>query len=190
VFLDAERRVTDYQSRLHLMGNRYPSVQEMLEFVDQAHGRADGLNRRAEAGRAPVAKPATLASGRYAGNKICASCHAEAYDHWSATAHARALDTLENDPDGADAACRSCHVTAHGESGGFTDRKTSPQFASVGCETCHGPGTAHANAPTRGYGRVTVSSCAGCHTREHSPKFDYYTYLGKVKHRETVQGSR
>jgi hypothetical protein len=189
VFLGADGQITDYQSRLHLMGNRYPSVQEMLKFVDQAHARAAQAQTRAR-GRGATPKPSTLTVGRYSGNQVCASCHSEAFNQWTATAHAHALETLENDPKGAGAECRSCHVTGHGERGGFTDRKTSPQFASVGCETCHGPGTNHAAAPARGYGRVSVASCAGCHTREHSPKFDYYTYLGKVKHPETVQGSR
>ena len=129
------------------MGSRYPSVQEMLEFVDQANGRADQAVRAGA--RAPRAKPATLPAGRYSGNQVCAGCHAEAYNHWTATSHARALETLENDPKGAAAECRSCHVTGHGELGAFTGRKTSPQFASVGCETCHGPGTNHASAPAK-----------------------------------------
>ena len=166
VFTGPDGRITDYQSRLHMMGNRYPSAQEMLEFVDAAQGRIDQVTEQARV-RVPTAKPATLTVGRYSGNQVCASCHAEVYNHWTATAHAHALETLENDPKGAGAECRSCHVTGHGEQGGFTDRKTSPQFASVGCETCHGPGTGHSNAPARGYGRVTVSSCAGdcgCHT--------------------------
>ncbi len=189
VFLNDQGEMTDYQARQHLMGNRYPSVPEMLEFVEQAHARADRAGPGAKV-HAPAPQTVAVAAGRYTGNQVCASCHAEAYTHWAATAHAHALDTLENDPKGAGAECRSCHVTALGERGGFTSRKASPDFASVGCETCHGPGTAHATTPTRGYGRVTVSSCAGCHTREHSPEFDYYTYLGKVKHQETVQGSR
>jgi hypothetical protein len=191
VFLGPDGQMTDVQTRLHLMINQYPSDQAMLEFVDQANGRADQAQAQSQAARRPTrTAPVALAGGRYAGNQVCSSCHAEAFNHWTATAHAHALDTLEKDPEGAAAACQSCHVTAHGESGGFTGRESSPQFASVGCETCHGPGTAHAASPNRGYGRVTVSSCVGCHTREHSPKFDYYTYLGKVKHQETVQGSR
>jgi len=188
VFLGPDGRITDYQSRLHLMGNRYPSLQEMLEFVDLAHSRED--QARSSGVRGPTVKPATLTVGLYTGNQICGTCHAEAYDHWAATAHAHALETLDNDPKGAAAECRSCHVTGLGKRGGFSNRKRSPQFASVGCETCHGPGGNHVAAPARGYGKVTVASCAGCHTREHSPKFDYYTYLGKVKHQETVQGSR
>jgi len=188
VFLGTAGQVTDYQSRLHMMGNNYPSVKAMLEFVDEAHARAEqALPHPSAAARA--ATPA-LSVGRYSGNQVCAGCHEKAYGQWNATAHAHALDTLEDDPKGAGADCRSCHVTGLGERGGFRDRKTSPQFASVGCETCHGPGREHADAPTRGYGRVSVADCSGCHTREHSPKFDYYTYLGKVKHRETIQGSR
>ena len=189
VFEGPDGRRTDVQSRLHMMNSRYPSDERMLEFVDQANGRAD--QAQAEAGfRSNRAVPAIATVGRYTGNQVCASCHAEAFSHWTATSHAQALDTLDNDPKGAAAECQSCHVTGHGEKGGFTGRETSPHFASVGCETCHGPGAQHAKTPARGYGRVSVSSCVGCHTREHSPKFDYYTYLGKVKHQETVQGSR
>ncbi len=190
VFLGADGAISDYQSKLHLMGSQYPSVKEMLEFVDAAHGRADQAQNATQRQAPGAPLPAKRALGSYSGNQVCASCHAEAYSHWQATAHAHALDTLEADPEGAGAECRSCHVTGLGERGGFTDRESSPQLASVGCETCHGPGRAHSAAPAAGYGRVTVSSCAGCHTREHSPKFDYYTYLGKVTHRENAQGSR
>lgn len=189
VFLGRDGQITDYQSRLHLMGDQYPSLPAMLEFVDEAHARADQASAR-PAQRRQGAETAPSSVGLYSGNQVCRTCHTEAYDHWEATAHAHALETLDNDPEGAGAECRSCHVTGLGERGGFTDRKRSPQFASVGCEACHGPGGGHVAAPARGYGRVTRASCAGCHTREHSPKFNYYTYLGKVKHRETVQGSR
>ncbi|NIM01071.1 MAG: hypothetical protein GTN89_09220 [Acidobacteria bacterium] len=189
VFMADDGRITDYQNRLHLMGNRYPDAPEMLQFVEEALARANAAGRDLKT-EMSLQESVALAAGRYTGNQVCASCHAEAYTHWAGTAHAHALETLEKDPQGGGAECRSCHVTALGERGGFTGKQTSPQFASVGCETCHGPGTSHATTPARGYGRVTVASCAGCHTREHSPEFDYYTYLGKVKHQEPIQGSR
>jgi hypothetical protein len=189
VFLGDDYRVVDYKAHLHALGEVYPSDPAMLEFVHQTYKETDRVGGAAGAG--PVVAPGAVSpAGRFTGNRVCAECHTQAFAQWASTAHAHALQTLEADPEGAAQDCRSCHVTAFGEAGGFTDGSTTPEFASVGCETCHGPGRSHATRPEAGYGKVSVRSCAGCHTTRQSPEFDYYTYLTKVTHREAAQGSR
>jgi hypothetical protein len=54
----------------------------------------------------------------------------------------------------------------------------------VGCEACHGPGSAHAAAPsTPGLiaRKVAAPTCLGCHTPDQtSSGFDYAAFLGAV----------
>ena len=191
VYLGDDFRITDYKTRLHLMGEVYPADPELLAFVDEIYEETDRLGGKPRTPAKPAVAPtAAQPAARYTGNGVCAECHTEAHVQWASTGHARALETLEKDPTGGGEDCRACHVTALGETGGFTDRASTPEFASVGCETCHGAGRDHAARPTVGYGKVSVRSCTGCHTTRHSPEFDYYTYLTRVSHRESAQASR
>ena len=66
----------------------------------------------------------------------------------AATKHANAFTDLpemyRNDP-----ACLTCHVTGYGEAGGYaagTPVETLRDLLDVGCESCHGPGSAHDKA--------------------------------------------
>ena len=190
VYLGPDRQVSNFQTKLHMLSDRYPGVSAMVDFVNETYKQEDRA-RAASFGTSAAPAPATvLPTSRFAGNLVCMKCHLDAASQWASTAHAHALETLEQDPKGAGADCRSCHVTAFGEAGGFTDRKETPQFASVGCETCHGPGGEHAARSTRGYGKVSLRSCSNCHTTQHSPDFNYYTYLTKVSHQETTPATR
>ena len=56
---------------------------------------------------------------------------------------------------------------------------------NVGCEVCHGPGSAHAERPettppVRGR-QVPESVCVRCHNEEHSDRFDYRSYLARLR---------
>ena len=67
--------------------------------------------------------------------------------------------------------------------GGFQALYSTPQFANVQCEACHGPGGVHAEKPRKGYGYVqTPSDCVTCHTRDNSPDFNFAAYWPKIKH--------
>jgi hypothetical protein len=53
---------------------------------------------------------------------------------------------------------------------------------NVGCESCHGPGSLHAEDPsseniTARPGQVV---CVKCHNPENSPHFDFATYVPKI----------
>jgi len=65
----------------------------------------------------------------HVGAESCRSCHPHAYEVWSASRHARSLDTLSRDQR-RDARCLQCHArdVQQGADG------------SVGCESCHGAG--------------------------------------------------
>ena len=72
--------------------------------------------------------------------------------------------------------CADCHSTAISKGYDAKARRYDTRFAevSVGCEACHGPGSAHA-APTEGSARpaltllrdqsTEINACAPCHSR-------------------------
>jgi hypothetical protein len=82
----------------------------------------------------------------YLGSDACFTCHRTQGGSWSETKHAKAFDNLP-EKYRTDLSCLKCHVTAFGESGGFTAGMSAADakpFQHVGCESCHGPGSRHA----------------------------------------------
>lgn len=126
-----------------------------------------------------------LGAAGYAGSAACIACHQDAAAVHAKSRHADAFNALvkkgyQHDPD-----CLRCHVTGLGE-GGYV--RGAQAFAEVGCESCHGPGSAHIAAIAAGrpdQGRLpdlSAASCVGCHDAENSPRFDYPTYWPKIRH--------
>ncbi|MCU0315058.1 MAG: hypothetical protein MUC92_00535 [Fimbriimonadaceae bacterium] len=119
----------------------------------------------------------------FIGTKACAPCHGKAYEVWVRSEHASALKTLEEEFHDRDPDCTSCHVVGLESTKGFRDRKITPHLADVGCESCHGPGKAHAMNPVKvKMDRLGEASCLKCHNQEHSPTFEWKTYWEKIAH--------
>ncbi len=95
----------------------------------------------------------------YTGNRVCAKCHFDQGEAWRKTGHAKAFDSLKAnvkaaaksraglDPAkdySADPNCISCHVTGHGEAGGYKtgmNPDDAKLVVGVSCESCHGAGS-------------------------------------------------
>ncbi len=123
------------------------------------------------------------ANSPYVGSQACAACHQAEFDKWAQSGHAKAMATLERKGQQFDNDCVKCHTVGFGQSGGFQSLMTTPQLANVQCESCHGPGRQHVNAPAKGYGFMpTPVGCVQCHTKSNSPDFNFETYWPKVKH--------
>jgi hypothetical protein len=117
----------------------------------------------------------------YVGDKACQKCHFQQHKSWKKTSLAKAMKTLgptteaddkalfdkkkasNLDPAkdySTDAACLACHTTGYGEPGGYPvdpkkDDAAAKQAAvtgSVGCESCHGPGSAYVKHKTEKVG--------------------------------------
>ncbi len=136
---------------------------------------------------ASTAPPEPAAEGmpHYVGVERCATCHVQEHAQWLTTQHAHAIETLETRDKQFDRSCIGCHVTGYERPGGSTLGHTDG-LVNVQCEVCHGPGSMHADNPTlinvpTGVSRaVPESTCVTCHNHEHSPRFEYGTYLERV----------
>jgi hypothetical protein len=89
---------------------------------------------------------------KYVGSDACKKCHEAEHAVWDKTPHGHALEALEKiaarptlrnfDPE-----CVRCHTVGFDHKTGYVDDKTTPALKHVGCESCHGPGSAHADNP-------------------------------------------
>lgn len=139
----------------------------------------------------PTANGAT-----YVGSATCAGCHPTAMAAWQGSRHGRAWQTLvdaEADPKRygwpvtAYPDCVSCHVVGYGEQTGFVSPTQTPHLTDVGCERCHGAGSAHAQSNGQQrlglIGGVAASIlCAQCHDFEQSPDFLYSDKWPRIQH--------
>jgi hypothetical protein len=95
----------------------------------------------------------------YVGSERCGDCHAAAYKVWEKSKHAHAYKALVDAkfPSGRqyDPECIVCHTVGFPHKTGFMDppaganpaniAKHNQKLRDVGCESCHGPGSVHAN---------------------------------------------
>lgn len=137
----------------------------------------------------PLAEPPK--GQTYIGAKQCSSCHFDQFLTWRQTKHAKGFDILPEKYK-TDASCLKCHTTGHGQETGFKDLATTSGLVGASCESCHGPGSKHAEI-AKGFGtkklsmeeKAFVSStiykmlpknvCVDCHlTRAHKkhPPYD------------------
>jgi hypothetical protein len=119
----------------------------------------------------------------YVGNEACRACHPAAFAVYERTGHAHAYSTLEKASKQYRLDCVGCHLVGFQQPGGVCRVDQVAQRKNVGCENCHGPGSAHAKAGTADSiprRKPTVSTCLGCHTPENSIHFDFAKYLPRV----------
>lgn len=141
----------------------------------------------------------------YVGVDTCKMCHrSEAKGNqagkWQEGPHAKAFETLGSDkskeiaqaqgigdPQQAQA-CLVCHVTASDLPAGRKEARYKVEDG-VGCESCHGPGSAyskinimrdHDASVANGLWTVTEETCTKCHN-DKSPTFQGFNYEERLK---------
>ena len=149
-------------------------------------------------GLSPIPHPS---GEKFVGSKVCGDCHTQAYKVWNGTPHSHATQSLVKPPEGRgdvprhfDPECISCHVTGWNAQkyypyvSGYWDLEQSAHLTSVGCESCHGPGSSHAAAELanadvseerRNSLRLAMQlplekakeQCMNCHDLDNSPDF-------------------
>lgn len=110
--------------------------------------------------------------GDYVGAARCAICHTEPCADHERSRHRRAGSRLGSKFHRANPQCLACHATGPFHRGGWRGPDDTSDLAAVSCEACHGPGSAHADAPAAGWGRVGFDACRTCHLPDRSPDFD------------------
>ncbi len=199
------------------LDSRFTDSDEMLQLLaayqeSLANAGLEGLGIRAQ----------PIASGRaYVGSASCEECHEDEYEIWKEgrdghpSKHAHAFATLQHPPQRSsiprdnDPECLSCHVVGWNPQkhfpyvSGFLSNEQTPDRVNVGCENCHGPGSAHVAAEN---GDVELDEdamdvlrkdmqlalkkaeqkCLVCHDLDNSPDFQekgaFDRYWKQIKH--------
>jgi hypothetical protein len=158
-----------------------PAARKILDGLTQ---RVSAYNQQAYRDALPPRVQREQAG--YVGSRPCAACHTAEYLWWSESPHAHAYASLVQRNEQFDLNCVRCHVTGYAKPGGSTVTHVD-QLASVGCESCHGPGSTHivdARPPHRFIRRVVPAAvCTPCHDAEHSHGFEYDSYSAALKAR-------
>lgn len=188
------------------LDSRFPASADMksLMVAYQEELRQLGLEGL---GVRPMPHPRKAVQGNFIGSKRCAPCHKTSYEAWMASGHAKATRTLVkfDPPHQFDPECITCHVTGWRPQScfpydsGYLGLDTTPNLEAVGCESCHGPGEAHAAAELEGNEAlkqklrrsVAVAKadakqhvCSRCHDVNNSPDFEFEAYWSGVAHHE------
>ena len=122
-----------------------------------------------------------------AGSESCQACHADEYQAWRESNHARAWETIRAEGAHVDPECQRCHTTGYGLAGGFESIARSPERTAVGCESCHGPSQLHVAHPqTKKTPLAAREACQRCHDRENSPRFEFAAYWKQIIHGRPV----
>jgi hypothetical protein len=191
------------------LDDRFADAPEMLELLAsyQEQLKTAGLEGL-------EVKPIPHPSGRqFVGSKACEECHDEAYDIWKKSKHALALQTLMRPgerseiPRHFDPECLSCHVVGWNPQkffpyvSGYLGVEETPLMHNVGCENCHGPGSAHVEAENSKSAEDVLEQlrkevrlpeaeaekkCIECHDLDNSVNFHvegaFDEYWKKIKH--------
>jgi hypothetical protein len=158
---------------------RLPAVTAVVTAYDRDVG---ALNLAWAKEHGTECPPAALGTKRFVGSEVCRACHAQAFPQWQASKHSRSYDSLVEQGKNNHLDCVACHLTGWKEPGGVCRLDQVDGKTSVGCEACHGPGSAHLSLPSK----TTISrpispaTCVGCHDRENSPHFDFERYLPQI----------
>jgi cytochrome c554/c'-like protein len=140
---------------------------KVAERMTQYYRKVNDYNREALAERKP--EPAPAGTSHYVGEVMCRTCHEQADQFWRSTRHAGAYGTLSRQFKEFNLDCVSCHVTGYERPGGSTVTHTQ-NLENVQCESCHGPGSRHAES-VGNTSFITLkpaeSVCRGCHNTPH-----------------------
>ena len=124
-----------------------------------------------------VAASAAAQEASYVGDVACRDCHESLYESFLIMCPKKSQPSegfpklLSDFSEEQRMFCYSCHVTGAGSPGGFVDFEDTPEMGHVGCETCHGPGSTHAEFgdPADIIRHPGMEGCTACHNGQRVP---------------------
>jgi predicted CXXCH cytochrome family protein len=160
----------------------FPTLPAAVELVTAYDRDVGELNLKFAKEHGKDCSPPEKGKAGYVGNAACLECHDESFPVWNSSKHASAYPTLVKLGKNNHLDCVGCHVTGWQQPGGTCriDRVAGRDY--VGCESCHGPGSAHvAEASDDNIGKGNEPKvCTGCHDPENSPHFEFDAYVAKI----------
>ena len=188
MYTDASGVVDRFTARYVELDEIIPDDPQMGAMTKQARREIDTLQTRMAEQEAATYKAA--GETPFATAETCGKCHQAEYKVWQKSRHSHAFAALETKQRIFDAACVGCHSVGF-QQRGFVNIKATPQFASVQCESCHGPGADHARMPKAGNYQTppAPASCVVCHDRDNSPDFVFDKYWPLVAHTNSLKPS-
>lgn len=182
LILDEDGRIAEFEHAILSMPTDVADDQALLPWyaeynakVKQAYEAKSALRKAQASGESP-----------YAGDQVCKTCHAEAYEIWQNSLHSDAFAKLEAVNKAFDPSCIQCHTLGFDQPGGYIDFDTTPDLMNVQCENCHGAARAHAESagqqPVAHSDWQPQQMCAQCHVQKHSPSFEYEKYWPRIRH--------
>lgn len=95
---------------------------------------------------------------KYVGSDECISCHRHAFQVWKGHPHSHAYQTLVDarrpELRQFDGECIVCHTVGFGFESGYVNEPKTAHLKDVGCESCHGPGSLHAEQGKKTPGKM------------------------------------
>jgi hypothetical protein len=119
----------------------------------------------------------------YWGASLCGQCHVKQDNFWKGSIHSHAYETLVKAKKQHDVDCLRCHSTAFEKTRhrpGVKSMSDVTGLESVQCESCHAPGSRHNTSEIR-LRASRKQTCTQCHDPKNSPKFDFETWLPKMR---------
>lgn len=131
---------------------------------------------------------------------VCGACHTTTQAEWVLTAHADAWATLQ-DGGHSQPFCEGCHTVNQlgnpvtGAAGYLAI--ADPRYHDVQCESCHGPGLPHVQAPETMQPIASIAAdtglttgCGECHSGAHHPFVDEWVQSAHGQADQNVAAGR
>jgi hypothetical protein len=184
-----------------------PARELMREYVLGVY--LGGLLTKVTPSKHPLHLFPGMENAKFVGAAACKECHAQAYNVWAQSKHAKGYQSLIDygrpiaqlrQKDGSlkrigreyDPECAICHTVGFGFQGGFVDAETTPLLLGNQCENCHGPASLHVADPKNPdffkplrlsiTAKTTEANCRRCHDGDNDPKFDLEKYWPQIRH--------
>jgi hypothetical protein len=120
----------------------------------------------------------------FTGSETCKGCHETQYESFTGNSKkAKSFSSIQRMQKKLTPAefsdCFKCHTTGYGEPGGFRSAEETPDLKNPGCESCHGPGSLHAESgdPADLAAEVSIEVCNKCHRSDRVAAFGFKPIL-------------